>query len=139
MNKKITGLRVLELKKRIKIKEDNKLYFKYLIHNLNFKLSKSSILGIFSSDSETKKMIFDLLVNNKIQENEYQGFIEFNQEDNKYFLVSGNDNYKRNLAYGFDDNNLFENKTKETLFSYLEKYIKNNKSKGLFSNIFSKN
>ncbi|WP_330463239.1 valine--tRNA ligase [Metamycoplasma gateae] len=137
--KRIVGLRVLELKKRLRVKENNKKVFKTLVHNLNFKLSKSSILGIVGNDDSAKNAIFKLLTNNKSSNSSYQGFIEFKQSDEKYSLINNNDIlYKSNLSYAFENDDLFENKTKETVFSYLEKYFKNSNVINLLTTVLNK-
>ncbi|ENY69341.1 Fusion of oligopeptide transport protein OppF and Valyl-tRNA synthetase [Metamycoplasma auris 15026] len=139
MDKKITGLRVTGLKKKEKNWINNKINFDLLISNLNFSLSKNNILGIISQDKETKDAIFKLLTNNKIKWKGYQGFIEFKQGNNKnYSLTYKDDEYQKNLAFGFDDENLFQNKTKDTVFSYLERYIIENNIINFMTSVFKK-
>ncbi|PZW00600.1 valine--tRNA ligase [Metamycoplasma auris] len=139
MDKKITGLRVTGLKARAKNWTNNKMNFDLLISNLNFSISKNNILAILSNDVKTKDAIFRLLTNNKIKWKGYQGFIEFKQgEEKNYSLTYKNDEYQKKLAFGFDDENLFSNKTKDTVFSYLERYIKNNNIINFMTTVFKK-
>ncbi|SYV90709.1 Valyl-tRNA synthetase, partial [Metamycoplasma alkalescens] len=139
-DKKITGLRVLNLKKKSKIKTNNKVYLKTHVYNLNFKLAKNNILGILSNDTEAKKTIFELIVNNEIKDNRYQGFIEFKQNnEDEYAFIFNNANYQKEVSFGFDDSNLFENKTKDTVFSYLQRYIKKSNIVNFLTKLFKNN
>ncbi|BAP39622.1 valine--tRNA ligase [Metamycoplasma canadense] len=135
--KKIIGLRILELEKRVKFKKNKSSFFKTLIHNLNLNLSKNSILGIFGNNLETQDTIFNLLVDKDKKNTKFKGFIEFQTDDNKFHLIHNNSEYQKNLSYGFNDDNLFDTKTKETLFSYLENYIKESKLAESLVNVFN--
>ncbi|WP_444704846.1 valine--tRNA ligase [Mycoplasma sp. 332] len=134
--KKITGFRVQELKKINKIKKNNYYSFEYLINDLNFKLSKSSILGIIADNIQSKKNIFNLLIDRDNKIKDFQGFIEFKQDDENFYMIDSNQNFRDNLAYGFESDDLFETKSEETVFAYLKNYIKENKVTSSFNNIF---
>ncbi|WP_308700626.1 valine--tRNA ligase [Mycoplasma enhydrae] len=140
-DKKITALRLINLKKIIRQNDGGFFHYKPLIHETNLSLNKSSILGILGGNqSETTAMLFKLLIDNKINPYRYQGYIEYKLEDQEEFSSIANDiEYRKNISYGFNDESLFKAKTKETVFSYLEKYIRGNEVIASLTNIFNNN
>ncbi|WP_412031827.1 valine--tRNA ligase [Metamycoplasma buccale] len=116
----LSELKVTNLKKIIWDENKSKTY----IHNLSFTLDQNNILGFLGDDSYTKKIIFNLLVDNKIPLTDYQGLIEYKLVNSDYFSLSYKKNdYCYNVGYGFDEES-FENGYQLNLFNYLMNYLK---------------
>ncbi|WP_277870944.1 valine--tRNA ligase [Metamycoplasma phocicerebrale] len=138
---KIVALRIIDLKKRVKQTENNIIKYKIAIENVNLLLSKSSILGIIGSRNDWAiDNIFTLLIDNNISPKKYQGFIEYKLDnENKFIPINKRIDYQKNLAFGFDNENIFKSKTNETVFSYLEKYIKKSEVIAALTKVFDNN
>ncbi len=115
----LTAFRVMNLKT---IKEESDKY-KTFINNLSFEIFYNTVLGIVGKDEKTKNLIFKYLTGSNIKPSEYQGFIEFQNNNSEYESIYSNLDFQKNIGFGFNKNIINAENSEESVYHYLKNYI----------------